>query len=321
MARQLRSVNTAFWADEYIGELDRDAKLLFLYFLTNPLTSIAGVYKITRRVIQFDTGLSGEELDNILAKFEADGKVIYRDGWVVLPNFLKNQSLNPNQRQAVVKELLDSPDWAQAITRNVIESSKHLFAEYREIKGYVSLSNSSEPFERVSTAIERVKTRPPNRREYEYEHEHEYEDNFKHVSGTANPAQANAADPEAAEVSTSAAIDQKAKKPSKGRGTRLPADFTVTDEMLMWAKDAFPDVSPAFETEKFRDYWSSRSGSAGVKLDWVATWRNWIRNANDYAQGRKGYGYSNGKSNSDQKRPQQTTEQLIADLNINATII
>jgi hypothetical protein len=29
--------------------------------------------------------------------------------------------------------------------------------------------------------------------------------------------------------------------------------------------------------DEFRDYWISVPGSKGVKLDWLATWRNWIR--------------------------------------------
>ena len=32
--------------------------------------------------------------------------------------------------------------------------------------------------------------------------------------------------------------------------------------------------------EKFKDYWISQPGQKGVKLDWFATWRNWVRNTN-----------------------------------------
>ena len=28
---------------------------------------------------------------------------------------------------------------------------------------------------------------------------------------------------------------------------------------------------------EFRDYWRGVAGKAGVKLDWEATWRNWVR--------------------------------------------
>jgi hypothetical protein len=30
--------------------------------------------------------------------------------------------------------------------------------------------------------------------------------------------------------------------------------------------------------EQFRDYWSAKAGSGATKLDWQATWRNWVRN-------------------------------------------
>ena len=29
--------------------------------------------------------------------------------------------------------------------------------------------------------------------------------------------------------------------------------------------------------EKFKDYWIAQPGQKGVKLDWDATWRNWVR--------------------------------------------
>lgn len=31
------------------------------------------------------------------------------------------------------------------------------------------------------------------------------------------------------------------------------------------------------ELEKFRDYWAAQPGQKGVKTDWPATWRNWVR--------------------------------------------
>lgn len=70
--------------------------------------------------------------------------------------------------------------------------------------------------------------------------------------------------------------------PPKGgrRGTRLPDDFTVTEEMAAWAKEKAPLCGIA-DHEAFCDYWRSVSGSKGIKLDWVATWRNWMRRENE----------------------------------------
>lgn len=39
-----------------------------------------------------------------------------------------------------------------------------------------------------------------------------------------------------------------------------------------------PDLNPLETADSFRDYWVAKPGKDGVKLDWLATWRNWVRN-------------------------------------------
>lgn len=63
------------------------------------------------------------------------------------------------------------------------------------------------------------------------------------------------------------------------RGTRIPDDFTVTDAMVTWAQEHAPHVDGRIETEQFRDYWTAKSGRDATKLDWTATWRTWMRKA------------------------------------------
>lgn len=72
------------------------------------------------------------------------------------------------------------------------------------------------------------------------------------------------------------------------RGSRLPDDFTVTDEMRAFAQTRAPDVRIDLETEKFRNYWTALAGSKGVKLDWPATWRNWMLRAQEDRHARTG---------------------------------
>lgn len=81
-------------------------------------------------------------------------------------------------------------------------------------------------------------------------------------------------------------IDPQVGREGKGkegkdssRGTRLPKDWQPTSDELRWAKDARPDIDTTAEVERFRDYWIAQPGAKGVKLDWTATWRNWIRNS------------------------------------------
>lgn len=83
------------------------------------------------------------------------------------------------------------------------------------------------------------------------------------------------------------------------RGTRLPDDFAVSDEMRAWARENTPDVNES-EHAKFCDYWRAQPGAKGVKLDWVATWRNWMRRAQDDRASSRGNRYrSQAERNAD----------------------
>ena len=41
---KFRLINTKFWDDSYVAKLSTSEKLLFIYFISNPLTTVAGVY-------------------------------------------------------------------------------------------------------------------------------------------------------------------------------------------------------------------------------------------------------------------------------------
>lgn len=67
---------------------------------------------------------------------------------------------------------------------------------------------------------------------------------------------------------------------SPRRGTRLPEPFKVTEEMRTWYREKIGGtIDGQTEHEKFLDYWRAQPGAKGVKHDWPATWRNWMRTA------------------------------------------
>jgi len=74
MAKQ-RYINTKFWSDTFISELNPLDRYLFLYFLTNEHTNIAGVYELPLKTIAFETGI---ELD-MLKKMNPNGRVAVTD--------------------------------------------------------------------------------------------------------------------------------------------------------------------------------------------------------------------------------------------------
>jgi hypothetical protein len=69
-------------------------------------------------------------------------------------------------------------------------------------------------------------------------------------------------------------------KERKNTPTRIPNDFSLTDEMREWAKSNTPEVDAELQTANFIDYWQSKAKD-NTKLDWLATWRAWMRNDQD----------------------------------------
>lgn len=80
--------------------------------------------------------------------------------------------------------------------------------------------------------------------------------------------------------STANAVDVGAAAPRQSKGARLPADWELPQDWYEWACHAWPHAAMgdvAQQADIFRDYWTAQPGQKGVKTDWPATWRNWIR--------------------------------------------
>jgi|TARA_R100001530_G_scaffold21901_2_gene17986 hypothetical protein len=85
-----RIIDTRFWNDNFIVELDPLGRYLYLYLLTNSHTNISGIYEIPLRTISFETGLKMEKISELFKIF--DGRIHYIKGWICLKNFLKYQA-------------------------------------------------------------------------------------------------------------------------------------------------------------------------------------------------------------------------------------
>lgn len=89
------------------------------------------------------------------------------------------------------------------------------------------------------------------------------------------------------------------------RSTRLPDDWKPSEADVETAVASIGCQRVPAEIDKFRDYWRAKPGSGGKKLDWDATWRNWIRRAAEDSAARgppvfralSGVGQTHGGSN------------------------
>lgn len=66
-------------------------------------------------------------------------------------------------------------------------------------------------------------------------------------------------------------------KREDSNGTRLPHDWSLTAELRAYCQRRRPDLDPDALAEDFRDYWAAQPGKDGVKADWAATFRSWVR--------------------------------------------
>jgi len=74
--------------------------------------------------------------------------------------------------------------------------------------------------------------------------------------------------------------ETETKKEKKTLGKRLASDFSFPLEWEDFCQTERPELSPVKTFDQFKDYWIAQAGQKGVKLDWFATWRNWVRSTN-----------------------------------------
>lgn len=83
---------------------------------------------------------------------------------------------------------------------------------------------------------------------------------------------------------------QQAAPPKKKRnvGTRLPDGWLPPPKLVEEMRIELPDFDTRAEHPRFVDHWRAATGRTATKLDWEATWRNWMRTANDRLRPRGG---------------------------------
>lgn len=91
----------------------------------------------------------------------------------------------------------------------------------------------------------------------------------------------------------------------KRQGCVLPESWSPGESGMAWAGELLGVLDAERELETFRDYWRAKPGREGRKLDWEATWRNWVRRV-DERRAKPTNGHRNGAH--------QSTAAVAADL-------
>ena len=103
-------------------------------------------------------------------------------------------------------------------------------------------------------------------------------ENAANALKTNDPPQANASSREEKRREEEKEEPNGSSKKQVARGSRLPRDWQLPRPWGQRAVDAgMAETRVRSEAEVFRDYWIAKPGKDGTKLDWEATWRNWIK--------------------------------------------
>ena len=66
----------------------------------------------------------------------------------------------------------------------------------------------------------------------------------------------------------------------EGKQTQNASRLTLEqlpEDWKQFCEKERPELNPVKVFDSFKDYWAGVSGAKGVKNDWLATWRNWVR--------------------------------------------
>jgi DnaT DNA-binding domain len=95
-----------------------------------------------------------------------------------------------------------------------------------------------------------------------------------------NPPKEPGQEPPQNPLPSSSSSSSSSTSVSRARGARLPPDWSPDPDGLAFAEQqGLRNGRAQAELARFRDYWTAQPGQKGVKADWTATWRNWVRRA------------------------------------------
>lgn len=87
----------------------------------------------------------------------------------------------------------------------------------------------------------------------------------------------NASSPSPSTTTNVVVVSAKALPATKNRGSRLSKEWALPKDWGNWAlQKGLSRDKVITEAEKFRNYWIAKSGRNATKLDWEATWQNWV---------------------------------------------
>jgi hypothetical protein len=104
-----RIIHTSILDDDWYLELEADEKAVFIWCLLS--TNSIGIYRYSLNMIAYCNKLEPARVKQILAKFETEGKVLYKHNYVIIANHFKYYSYdNPGMAGRARTTLNEVPE-------------------------------------------------------------------------------------------------------------------------------------------------------------------------------------------------------------------
>lgn len=136
--------------------------------------------------------------------------------------------------------------------------------------------------EQVLAAREKARLRKAKSRESQGEsHRDIPRDEQRESPVLSGPTHANPTQPKEKNSGSEPDKPPVSSPTNSARGTRLPDGWEPPTGVVAQMRSDHPHIDLRAEHAKFIDYWRGKAGRDARKADWTATWRNWIRRADE----------------------------------------
>ncbi len=244
-----------------------DAQVVAIYLSTSPTANMIGLYYVSLVTVGHETGLGEKRAKAAVRLVEQAGFASYdfEAELVWVRNHAKfeiGSDLKPGdkRRGKVLAELAQVGDhpFAVAFVERYGQAYGLTATSMPHRRGIEGASESEgSPIEGASAILGQDRTGS------DQDQDRSGSGQIR-IVGTA----AVASEPD----TPSSGVKAKSARASDDRGTRLPGDWTPSEETQVWArKHGYP---PLESLEEFRNYWASTPGFRGRKCNWDLVYRN-----------------------------------------------
>jgi hypothetical protein len=262
MARRYARIKVTIWGDRDFRNLSSAAQRLYLLLASSPEINLCGVTDWRpARIAKLASDTSAQDIEEAGAELVNSGYIVLTDDETeeaLVRSFVRHDEgiKTPNIAAAVAK------DYSAVYSDNLRGVIVHELHRLKE----------DEPDWKGWGAVRKVLGDPS------------VNPSGMKVSGKGSAKVSGNPSPNASDIPQPSTLyrSPQPKRVPRKRSTRLPEGWTPSDDMVAQMRTECPNVNQQSEYRKFVDYWRAQPGQKGVKADWEATYRNWIRKAAEY---------------------------------------